>query len=58
MHVTVRKYAGRGALIDKLVQPARDGLVPLLKWAPGFRGYCAFASEDGHVVSVSVFDDS
>jgi len=58
VHVTVRKYAGRGALIDKLVQPVRDGLVPLLKRAPGFRGYCAFASEDGHVVSVSVFDDS
>jgi heme-degrading monooxygenase HmoA len=58
VHVTVRKYAGRGALIDKLVPPVRDGLVPLLKRAPGFRGYCAFASEDGHVVSVSVFDDS
>jgi hypothetical protein len=24
---------------------------------PGFRGYCAFASEDGHVVSVTIFDD-
>jgi hypothetical protein len=57
VHVTVRKYAGRGALIDKLVPPVRDGLVPLLKRAPGFKGYCAFASEDGHAVSVSVFDD-
>jgi hypothetical protein len=47
MHVTVRKYAGKGALIDKLVPPVRDGLVPLLKRAPGFKGYCAFASEDG-----------
>ncbi len=57
MHVTIRKYAGKGALIDKLVPPVRDGLVPLLKSAPGFKGYCAFASEDGHVVSVTVFDD-
>jgi hypothetical protein len=57
MHVTIRKYAGKGALIDKLVPPVRDGLVPLLKRAPGFKGYCAFASEDGHIVSVSVFDD-
>ena len=57
MHVTVRKYAGKGALIDKLVPPVRDGLVPLLKSAPGFKGYCAFASDDGHIVSVSVFDD-
>ncbi len=57
MYVTIRKYAGKGGLIDRLVQPVRDGLVPLLKRAPGFRGYCAFASEDGPVVSVSVFDD-
>jgi hypothetical protein len=53
----VRKYADKGALIDKLAPPVRDGLVPLLKQAPGFKGYCVFASEDGHLVSVSVFDD-
>jgi hypothetical protein len=57
VYVTIRKYAGKGGLMDRLVQPVRDGLVPLLKRAAGFRGYCAFASEDGHVVSVSVFDD-
>jgi heme-degrading monooxygenase HmoA len=57
MHATIRKYTGKGALMDKLVPPVRDGLVPLLKRAPGFKGYSAFASEDGHIVSVSVFDD-
>ena len=57
MHVTIRKYAGKGAIIDKLVPPVRDGLVPLLKRAPGFKGYCAFGSEDGHIVSFTVFDD-
>jgi hypothetical protein len=57
MHVTIRKYTGKGALVDKLVPPVRDGLVPLLKRAPGFKGYCAFASEDGHIVSVSLFAD-
>ena len=56
MHVTIRRYEGKGGLMDRLAPPVRDGLVPLLKQAPGFRGYCAFASEDGHVVSVSVFD--
>ena len=56
MYVTIRKYAGKGGLMDRLAPPVRDGLVPLLKRAPGFKGYCAFASEDGHVVSVSVFD--
>jgi hypothetical protein len=57
MHVMVRKHAGRGGLMDRLAPRVRDGLVPLLKRAPGFKGYCAFASEDGHVVSVGVFDD-
>ena len=58
MHVTIRKYADKAALIDGLVPPVRDGFVPLLRRTPGFRGYCAFASEDGHVVvSVTVFDD-
>jgi hypothetical protein len=58
VYVTIRKYAGKGRLMDRLVQPVRDGLVPLLKRAAGFRGYCAFASEDGHVLSVTIFDDA
>ena len=57
MYVTIRAFAGRGALIGRLVAPVRDGLVPLLRRAGGFRSYCAFASETGHVVSLSVFDD-
>jgi hypothetical protein len=56
MYVTVRRYARKGDLLAQLVSPVRDGLVPLLRKAPGFRGYCAFASGDGHIVSVSIFD--
>jgi hypothetical protein len=56
VHVTVRKYADKAALIGGLVPPVRDGFVPLLRRAPGFKGYCAFASEDGHAVSLTVFD--
>ncbi len=57
MYVTIRKYADKGALIEGLVPRVRDGFVPLLRRAAGFKGYCAFASEDGHVVSVTIFDD-
>jgi hypothetical protein len=57
MHAMVRKYAGKGGLLDGLAPRVRDGLVPLLRQAPGFRSYCCFASVDGHLVSVSVFDD-
>jgi hypothetical protein len=57
VHVTIRKYADKAAPIGGLVPSVRDGYVPLLRRAPGFRGYCAVASEDGHVVSLTVFDD-
>ena len=57
MYVTVRKYADKGALIEGLVPRVRDGFVPLLRRAAGFKGYCALASEDGHVVSVTIFSD-
>jgi len=57
MYVTIRRYAGKGGLMDRLAPQVRDGLVPLLKQAPGFRSYCALASGDGHLVSVSAFDD-
>jgi hypothetical protein len=55
VYVMVRKYAGKGSLMDRLAPKIRDDLVPLLKAAPGFKSYCAFASDDGHIVSVSVF---
>ena len=57
MHAMVRTNAGKGGLLDGLAPRVRDGLVPILRQAPGFRSYCALASEDGHLVSVSVFDD-
>jgi len=57
VYVTIRKYADRGGLMVKLAPQVREGLVPLLRETPGFRRYCALASEDGHIVSVSVFDD-
>jgi hypothetical protein len=57
MHAMVREYADKGGLMDRLAPWVRDGLVPLLRQAPGFRSYCCFASEDGHILSVSAFDD-
>jgi hypothetical protein len=56
VHVTIRQYAGEGGLMGGLAPPVRDGLVPL-KRAPGFKGRCVVASEDRHVVSVTIFGD-
>ena len=57
MYVTIRKYAGKSGLMDRLAPQVRDGLVPLLRQAPGFKGYCAFASEDGMAVGMNIFAD-
>ncbi|WP_207541171.1 hypothetical protein [Sabulicella rubraurantiaca] len=57
MYITLRRYAGAGARADEIARKVESGLVPILKAAPGFRGYCAFASEDGDAASVSIFDD-
>lgn len=57
MYVVVRKYTGKGGLLGGLAPRVRDGIVPLLQEAPGFKSYCCFGSEDGHIVSVSAFGD-
>jgi len=50
MYITIRRHADKAAVVPSLAPRVRDGLVPLLKQAQGFQGYCAFGSEDGHAV--------
>ncbi len=57
MYVAVRRYAEKAALIGGLVPRVHAGFLPVLRRAAGFKGYCAFASEDGHVVSITIFGD-
>ena len=58
MYVTLRRYAEVGARMYEIVaRRVEEGLVPTLKAQPGFRCYCAFVSEDGDGVSVTVFDE-
>ena len=57
MHVTLRRYAEVGARMYEIVaRRVEEGLLPTLKAQPGFRSYCAFLTEDGDGVSVTVFD--
>ena len=47
-----------GGPAEEAAQRARDLIVPLIEGRPGFRGYCAFITEQGDTAcSVSVFDD-
>jgi heme-degrading monooxygenase HmoA len=57
MYITLRRYAGAASRAAEIARKVEGGLVPLLKQSQGFRGYCAFASEAGDAVSVSIFDD-
>ena len=58
MYVTLRRYAEVGArMYEMIARKVEEGLVPTLKGQPGFRSYCAFVSEDGDGLSVTVFDE-
>ncbi len=57
MHVTLRRYGRVGAPREAIVDAVDRGLVPLMKRLGGFRGYCAFWSEEGHAVGMSVLED-
>ena len=58
MYVTLRRYAEVGARMYEIVaRRVEEGLLPTLKAQPGFRSYCAFLTEDGDGVSVTVFDE-
>jgi len=57
MYVVIRRTKLSGSA-EGAVQRARDHIVPLVQGRPGFRGYCAFVTEQGDAAySVSVFDD-
>lgn len=57
MHVVIRRTKFGGSA-EEAARRARDHIVPLVEGRPGFRGYCAFITEQGDAAySISVFDD-
>ena len=57
MYVVIRRTKLSGPA-EEAARRARDHIVPLVEGRPGFRGYCAFVTEQGDAAfSVSVFDD-
>ncbi|MGI8860278.1 MAG: antibiotic biosynthesis monooxygenase [Rubrobacteraceae bacterium] len=58
MYVAIRHYqAVDPGSVDELLQKANEGLVPIIKEAPGFQAYYALNSGGGTVTTVSVFED-
>lgn len=57
MHITLRRYAGAAARMDRIAARVQAGLVPILAGLAGFKGYCAVKGESGDGVSVSLFEN-
>jgi heme-degrading monooxygenase HmoA len=56
MHVNINRYAGAAGKIGEAAPKAEQGFVPLLKGQPGFLGYAAFATEQGDIVALHVWE--
>jgi heme-degrading monooxygenase HmoA len=56
MYATVRNYAGPQAFGDELVK-RQDEVKNLLQGISGFRAYYLIKTDQGGVVTVSVYDD-
>jgi hypothetical protein len=57
MYVVIRR-TGLAGSAEETARRTRNEIVPLLLGRPGFRGYCAFVTEQGNAAySVSIFDD-
>jgi len=56
MHVSVRKYSIRGSM-DELMKRIREGFVPIVRGAPGFKSYSVVRVRGNDVVTISVFEN-
>ena len=58
MYINVARYAGAAGKIGDAAPKVQQGFVPMLKGQQGFLGYAAFASEQGDVVALHVWENA
>ena len=58
MYINISRYAGAAGKIGEAAPKVQQGFVPMLKGQPGFHGYAAFASEQGDIVAVTIWEDA
>ncbi len=58
MHVIITRFAGAAGKIEEAAPKVQQGFVPMLKGQPGFHGYAAFASEQGDIVSCTIWENA
>jgi hypothetical protein len=55
---TIRKYTVRRGSAKRLAQRVRDGLVPLMRQTPGFRGYYLLDGGPDVLINIIMFDSA
>ena len=57
MHAAIRQTKLKPGTADEVIQKAREGALPLITGAPGFKAYYMVLGEDNSLTTVSVFED-
>jgi heme-degrading monooxygenase HmoA len=58
MYISIARYAGMAGSIGEAAPKVQQGLVPLLKGQPGFHGYATFATDQGDVVALTIWESA
>ncbi len=58
MYINISRYAGAAGKIGEAAPKVQQGFVPMLKGQPGFLGYAAFASEQGDIVALHIWENA
>jgi heme-degrading monooxygenase HmoA len=58
MYINITRYAGAAGKIEEAAPKVQQGFVPMLKGQPGLHGYAAFASEQGDIVSCTIWESA
>lgn len=58
MYVNINRYSNAAGKIGEAAPKAQHEFVPMLKSQPGFLGYAAFASDQGDVVALHIWENA
>ena len=58
MYININRYAGAAGKIGAAAPKSQQGFVPILRGQPGFLGYANFATEQGDIVALHLWEDA
>src|SRR3954447_1354021 len=58
MYINMSRYAGMAGKIGEAAPKVQQGFIPMLKGQRGFLGYAAFASEQGDIVALTIWENA